>query len=420
VQRLIIGDVFDVMDKMEPRSVNLVLTSPPFLALRSYLPPEHPDKGKEIGTEQTPADYLDTLLRLTARWRELLAADGSLCLELGDTYSGSGGAGGDYNAGGMRDGQQRFDGSASRAYGTGSAPRPPRRAPQRKTERPNGCTTDSASESRVANRAGPGWPLHKSLVGIPQLYELSLIYGRNILRSPVSASQMLDFFERILPDFDGDAWDIIAMMRQWEAKASSVQVVEFEPWRVRNVVAWCRPNPPVGRLGDKVRPATSYLTIACVGKQRYFDLDAVRTPVKDPEKPGGMPRRTTFPRPDGGTGDGHPRYADRERKSNPAGAPPLDHWWYDEDDSFDQDAWLIPTAPYKGAHYATWPPRLLDKPILAMCPPEGTVLDPFAGSGTTLMVAKEHGRNGIGIDLDPENIALARKRVGDDLVVEHV
>ena len=85
-----IGDVFDVMATMPDGSVDQVLTSPPFLALRSSLPADHPDKAKEIGSEPTPAEFLDTLLALTAEWGRLLAPHGSLCVELGDTYSGSG------------------------------------------------------------------------------------------------------------------------------------------------------------------------------------------------------------------------------------------------------------------------------------------------------------------------------------------
>ena len=69
--RYIIGDVFDVMATLEDGSVDLVLTSPPFLALRSYLPADHPDKAKEIGSEPTPAEFLDTLLALTAEWERL-------------------------------------------------------------------------------------------------------------------------------------------------------------------------------------------------------------------------------------------------------------------------------------------------------------------------------------------------------------
>lgn len=63
--RYLIGDVFDHMAEIPDGSVDLVVTSPPFLALRSYLPADHPDKEKEIGSETTPAAFLDTLLALT-------------------------------------------------------------------------------------------------------------------------------------------------------------------------------------------------------------------------------------------------------------------------------------------------------------------------------------------------------------------
>ena len=73
VASYLIGDVFDVLATMPDDSVDLILTSPPFLALRSYLPADHPDKHKEIGSEPTPAEFLDTLLALTAEWGRVLA-----------------------------------------------------------------------------------------------------------------------------------------------------------------------------------------------------------------------------------------------------------------------------------------------------------------------------------------------------------
>lgn len=96
--RFIVGDVLDVLATLPEASVDLVLTSPPFLALRSYLPPDHPDKHREIGSEPTPGDYLDALLDVTEACARVLAPHGSLVVELGDTYAGSGGAGGDYSA----------------------------------------------------------------------------------------------------------------------------------------------------------------------------------------------------------------------------------------------------------------------------------------------------------------------------------
>ena len=389
----ITGDVFDVLATIPDGSIDLILTSPPFLALRSYLPADHPDKHREIGSEPDPASFLATLLALTAEWRRVLAPHGSICVELGDTYSGSGGGGGDYLEGGMREGQQQFAGSA---------------ASMRESNAQHW-------RNKAANKSA--WPLPKSLCGIPHLFHLSLAYGRNLLTGE-----------------------------------------PCEPWRVRNVVAWCRPNPPVGALGDKFRPATSYMTIACPSGSRYFDLDAVRTPhvtVDAITRP-----RANYKRSDSDSGES------TNSGGNPAGAPPLD-WWE------------IPTTPYSGAHYAAFPPALLERPIKSMAPSKvctvcgepsrrivdadvetkaanaakrvgpvdgrsgefgdghkfphfdtptyittgwtdcghdawrpGVVLDPFGGSGTTLSVATGYGHHAIGIDLDPRNVDLARDRVG--------
>ena len=406
--RFIIGDTRDVVATMPDGSVDLVLTSPPFLALRSYLPADHPDKHREIGSEPTPADFLDTLLELTAEWGRVLAPHGSLCIELGDTYSGSGGAGGDYGEGGMREAQPRFAGSGSKHRMEPSAP---------------------GTKSRL--QGGNGWPLAKSKALIPELYRIALAYGINPLTGAESPAGR---------------------------------------WRVRNVVTWCRPNPPVGALGDKFRPATSDMVIACRASDRWFDLDAVRTEAIDQRV------RTTNGQKMA-AGDASQvmtaNYTERV-PSNPAGAPPLDYW-------------VIPPGGYQGSHYAVYPPELCRIPIESMCPRQvctvcgqprrriadvsyvqgehtgttgtrrdlrepdgrtngtgmtgkrvmarvsetlgwsdcghdswrnGIVLDPFGGSGTTGMVAVGHGRDAVLIDIDERNADLARERIGMFLEVE--
>ena len=386
----IVGDALAEIAKLPATSVDLVLTSPPFLALRSYLPADHPDKALEGGSQGTPGEYIDWLIDVVEACDRVLAPHGSLVFELGDTYSGSGGAGGDYDKDGWRDGQPTWAGSANRV-GFNSDP--------------NGFT------GRRGHGAGGGvgWPLSKSLSLIPELFRFSLVYGFN----PLTGRQT-------------------------------------ERWRLRNVIRWVRPNPPVGALGDKFRPATSELMVFCKSAKRYFDLDATRETASL---------------------NTHERSA-ADRYANPAGSPPLD-WWE------------IPPGGYSGAHYAVWPPELLIKPIKAMCPERvcrkcgtpsrrivdisytphggphqhaepkasadyalqqrdenpqamtwgratknvetlgwtdcghgedhwrpGLVLDPFVGSGTTLMVAHGHGRDSIGIDLDERNVELARGRLG--------
>jgi hypothetical protein len=257
-----IGDVFERMAEIPDGSIDLIVTSPPFLALRSYLPADHPDKGKEIGSEATPAAFIDTLLALSAEWGRVLAPHGSLCVELGDTYAGS--------TLGFTD-----------AHAT-----PAHRTPGRQRQ---------AQDPRRDKR-GAGWPLAKSLTGIPTLYPWSLAYGRNLLTGdPSPAGQ----------------------------------------WRIRNVIVWARPNPPVGALGDKFRPATSYITVACRGVKRYFDLDAVRNPDSGPYNPG----KREWDRNGIGpvtTGVAHP-----------AGAPPLD--WHTDNHPEDGDwLWKLSTQPYSG------------------------------------------------------------------------
>lgn len=76
-----------------------------------------------------------------------------------------------------------------------------------------------------------------------------------------------------------------------------------------------------------------------------------------------------------------------------------------------RDVWQINTVPYRGGHFAAFPPKLAETCLLAGCPPGGVVLDPFLGSGTTAAVAKQLGRHYIGIELNPEYCTLAEKRI---------
>ena len=80
-----------------------------------------------------------------------------------------------------------------------------------------------------------------------------------------------------------------------------------------------------------------------------------------------------------------------------------------------RDVWIINTVPFKGGHYAAYPPKLVETCLLAGCPEGGVVLDPFMGSGTTGMVAKQLDRHYIGIELNPEYKELAEARIGGEI-----
>ena len=77
--------------------------------------------------------------------------------------------------------------------------------------------------------------------------------------------------------------------------------------------------------------------------------------------------------------------------------------------------WTVATQPFSEAHFATFPPKLIEPCILAGCPEDGTVLDPFCGSGTTGMVALRHGRRFIGIELNAEYVDMAHRRIQGDM-----
>ena len=80
-----------------------------------------------------------------------------------------------------------------------------------------------------------------------------------------------------------------------------------------------------------------------------------------------------------------------------------------------RDVWKINTVPFKGGHYAAYPPKLVETCLLAGCPEGGIVLDPFMGSGTTGMVASQMGRHFVGIELNPAYTELAYKRIGGEI-----
>lgn len=318
-----LGDVRDVLDHLAAtgETADFAVTSPPFLALRSYLPAGHPDKAREIGSEPTPAAFLDTAFGWTAQLGGLLPEWASIAVEIGDTMAGSGGAGGDYSADGLRAGQPKF----RAGYVRNDRPnRPPQESPKaHKYDRSSGRRAPGgqpyADYFKGGGPGGEGWPQPKSMCLIPHSYTFGLAYGHNpITGAPTPAGR----------------------------------------WRIRNVIAWARPNPPVGSLGKrnphtrtgdyKFRPATSFITVACRGTGRYFDLDAVRTELAD--SPGNRyPRAATAKdREREASGNVHTAPSDG-MMSNPAGAPPLD--WHADD--LDGDwLWKLATAPYRGSHYA--------------------------------------------------------------------
>ena len=106
--KIIYGHVMDALKTLPDESVDCIITSPPYWGLRSYLPDGHPDKEKEIGLEPSLDLYIEHLLEVMQELKRVLKKTGVIFWNHGDCYGGSGGAGGDYNPGGLREGQPKY------------------------------------------------------------------------------------------------------------------------------------------------------------------------------------------------------------------------------------------------------------------------------------------------------------------------
>lgn len=185
-------------------------------------------------------------------------------------------------------------------------------------------------------------------------------------------------------------------------------------WYLRQDIIWHKPNPMPESVRDRCTKAHEYIFLFSKEKKYHFDIDAIKEPSV------GSWNGSEFHT--GKTGEhqlgrsSKNRSGNKKRKPRPgaetlgigaqAGSVP---WAGDTRQK--RSVWTVTTKPFKGAHFATFPPKLIEPCILAGCPKGGTVLDPFFGAGTVGVVAKKHGRNYIGIEINPEYARIARERI---------
>jgi site-specific DNA-methyltransferase (cytosine-N4-specific) len=188
--------------------------------------------------------------------------------------------------------------------------------------------------------------------------------------------------------------------------------LQADGWILRNAIVWHKPNAMPESVRDRLNCRHELLFLLAKSSAYWFDLDPVREPHKtvhrhEPRaargrtRPPGRPDRCTR-RPGyapGTAGSTTVRRDDgRHRYGHPNGRNP-------------GDVWSIPTRPYSGPHFAAYPVDLPLRCIAAGCKPGGTVLDPFAGSGTTGLAAIQLGRRFTGIDISPHFAQLAAGRL---------
>jgi DNA modification methylase len=169
-------------------------------------------------------------------------------------------------------------------------------------------------------------------------------------------------------------------------------------WYLRQDIIWHKPNPMPESVTDRCTKAHEYLFLLSKSERYFYDNEAIQEQSTGRD-PGNKRHKYTE------------AYADSETEEHrtKAGLKGVGA----RETRNRRSVWTVSTRPYRGAHFATFPPALIEPCILAGCPKGGTVLDPFGGSGTTAEVALKNGRSVVLNELNPEYIKLAEARIAE-------
>jgi len=412
--RILYGDCVDVLRALPDASVHCCVTSPPYFGLRDYdVPPTDwpevtfvPMAGLPAmtipamtcchGLEPEPWSFIAHEVHLFREVHRVLRDDGTLWLNIGDSYAGSWGAQGRQGKTGQMASRsiisaRQIGAHPKRLTGTGS------------TKHLDGIKS-------------------KDLIGIPWMLAFALRAD-----GAESPSHML-VVERLIAAIE-NSYD---NRDQWPDRiAAEVERLEREHadanrggWYLRQDIIWSKPNPMPESVGDRCTKAHEYLFLLTKSPRYYFNAEAIAEPLaaasvarlaQDVESQAGsnrVPGKTNGPMKAVGRASGAKQIGTAE--SHRMGREP---GWRNRPQPTvrnKRSVWNIATQPFKEAHYATFPPALVEPCILAGCPDGGTVLDPFGGAGTTGLVADRLQRAAILIELNPGNVEMSRKRIAAD------
>jgi DNA modification methylase len=276
----------------------MCVTSPPYYGLRDYGGEEN-----QIGMEQSPEEFVQELVDVFSKVRDVLTDDGTLWLNIGDSY---------YN--------YRSDGNY------------------------------------------PQQSVSKTRQDLPQ-------------STPVRGNKLKGYKSK---DLIGIPWMLAFALRA-------------DGWYLRQDIIWHKPNPMPESVKDRCTKSHEYIFLLSKSKQYFYDNEAIKEPVK---QDWGTRDRTNGKYHNPGTGlQPHTGLTKSYTKKNK------------------RSVWSVNKKPYKGAHFATYPPELIRPCILAGSERGDIVLDPFLGSGTTAMVAKDLGRSYIGCELNEDYASLQSARI---------
>jgi len=210
--------------------------------------------------------------------------------------------------------------------------------------------------------------------------------------------------KRVLKD-DGTLW--LNMGDTWDKKKQLLGIpwrtalaLQQDGWILRSDIIWHKPNVMPSSVRDRVTNCHEYIFLLSKNKKYYYDNEIIKEDSTFKNSKGEF-------RPNGMAGIGKKNkgkkgFEIRSGLSNMKEQPKRNK----------RSVWTITNKPFKDAHFAVFPPDLIEPCVLAGCPKNGTILDPFAGSGTTGVVAQKHNRNAVLVELNNEYIKIAKKRLG--------
>jgi DNA modification methylase len=473
---IIHGDCLSVLRTLPDQSVNCCITSPPYWGLRDY------GVDGQLGLEKTPEQYVARMVEVFREVRRVLKDDGTLWLNLGDSYAGSG-----------------------------------------RGQTTNGCADPKSAKTHgmkleVPELSGDLKP--KDLVGIPWMVALALRqpYERHILKSITDRSWMAAMIDaegcitvpecksshgsgssyppivqirmcdtealdqciklvgkggnmgeqlppsyaeanqrpayqwringRTAADVLADAYPFMLIKRKQACVAWTLQKIRdgyetkrgvtipadalekqiicreiikklnqresvdlpswieepntiVEPgYYLRQDLIWAKPNPMPESVTDRCTKAHEYIFLMSKSAKYYYDAGAISEPAQEHHG-------TVLNNRESGTGIARGLSGQADRQENFEAI---------NGNRNRRSVWTVTTKPFREAHFATFPPDLIEPCVLAGCPEGGIILDPFFGAGTTGVVAKMNFRNYIGIELNQKYIEMAQNRIDGTLV----
>jgi site-specific DNA-methyltransferase (cytosine-N4-specific) len=193
--------------------------------------------------------------------------------------------------------------------------------------------------------------------------------------------------------------------------------LQADGWYLRSEIIWVKPNPMPESVTDRPTKAHEQIFLLAKSERYFYDAAAIKEPSQGREfrRPFGWADEGDHSAIDHsvrrvkGKGKIHGNLPGRDDAGRACNKP-------NQEDRNKRSVWTVPASPFPEAHFATFPPDLIKPCIFAGCPAGGVVLDPFMGAGTTALVAKENGRQSIGIELNEEYCELIAKRLAQEVL----